>query len=160
MTQASVAPALTRPWFDGPPDVAEINERSRGSAVEHLGIEITEATEDSLRGRMVVDQRTVQPAGVVHGGASVLFAETLASWAAQYTVDQAGQYTVGLEINANHVRPGLPGTLYGEARPLNLGRTVQVWDVRITNEAGKLVCVSRCTMAVLDTPTQYRSVTP
>lgn len=143
-------------WFAGSADVAEINERSRGSAVEHLGIRVTEATDDALRGLMVVDERTVQPAGVVHGGASVLFAETLASWAATYTVDQDKQYAVGLEINANHVRPGLPGTLYGEATPLNLGRSIQVWDVRIINEAGKLVCVSRCTMAVLDMPTQYR----
>ncbi|SDB81879.1 uncharacterized domain 1-containing protein [Raineyella antarctica] len=144
-------------WFDGPPDVAEVNARSRGSAVEHLGIEIISCTDDSLRGRMRVDERTVQPAGVLHGGASVLFAETLASWAATYVVDQTKQYAVGLEVNANHVRPGLPGMLEGVATPLNLGRTTQIWDIRITNEAGKLVCVSRCTMAVLDVPTQYRS---
>lgn len=142
-------------WFDNVVDVAEINKRGQGSAVEHLGIELTDSSEDSLRGRMTVDTRTMQPAGVVHGGASVLFAETLASWAATYTIDQSKQYAVGLEINANHVRPGT-GTLYGEATPLNLGRSVQVWDVRITNEAGKLVCVSRCTIAVLDMPTQYR----
>lgn len=138
------------------PTPEQINERSRGTAVEHLGIEITDFTEDSLIGRMVVDERTVQPAGVVHGGASVLFAETLASWAATFTIDQSRQYAVGMEINANHVRPGLPGVLTGEARAINLGRTTQIWDIRITNEAGKLVCVSRCTMAVLETPTQYK----
>ena len=144
-------------WYDdGTVDVAEINKRGEGTAVEHLGIELTDSSEDTLRGRMTVDARTIQPAGVVHGGASVLFAETLASWAATYTIDQAKQYAVGLEINANHVRPGT-GTLYGEVTPLNLGRSVQVWDVRITNEAGKLVCVSRCTIAVLDVPTQYRT---
>lgn len=147
-------------WFDDRPDVAEINRRSRGSAVEHLGIEITGCTDDSLLGRMVVDERTVQPAGVVHGGVSVVLAETLASWAATYTIDQTKQYAVGMEVNANHVRPGLPGILYGEARAINLGRTTQIWDIRITNEAGKLVCVSRCTMAVLDTPTQYRNAEP
>ncbi|QGF22403.1 hotdog fold thioesterase [Raineyella fluvialis] len=139
-------------WYEDAIDVDVINERSRGSAVEHLGIVITGATDDSLLGSMTVDQRTVQPFGVVHGGASVLFAETLASWAATYTLDQSRQYAVGLEINANHVRPGLPGLLHGVATPINLGRTTQVWDIRITNEAGKLVCVSRCTMAVLDVP--------
>lgn len=143
-------------WYQDAIDVDAINERSRGSAVEHLGIVITGATDDALQGCMAVDERTVQPAGVVHGGASVLFAETLASWAATYTLDQSTQYAVGMEINANHVRPGLPGLLYGEARPVNLGRTTQIWDIRITNQDGKLVCVSRCTMAVLDMPTRYR----
>ena len=143
-------------WYDDAIDVDAINERGRGSAVERLGIVITAATDDALRGTMTVDERTVQPAGVVHGGASVLFAETLASWGATYTLDQSRQYAVGMEINANHVRPGLPGVLRGEARPVTLGRTTQIWDIRITNEDGKLVCVSRCTMAVLDVPTRYR----
>ena len=99
--------------------------------------------------------RTRQPGGVLHGGASVAFAETLASWGSTFTVDPTSFYCVGMEINANHVRPVAEGWVYGEARPISRGRTTQVWDIRITDEQGRLVCVSRCTMAVLATPSQY-----
>jgi 1,4-dihydroxy-2-naphthoyl-CoA hydrolase len=134
---------------------AYARERGVGTMIDHLGIEIFEAGDDYLRGRMPVDERTRQPAGVLHGGASVAFAETLASWAASYCVDPSQHHCVGIEINANHVRPVSEGYVLGTARPLNLGRTLQVWEVRIENEQGKLVCISRVTMAVLKKSSEY-----
>ena len=107
---------------------------------------------------MPVAARTHQPAGVLHGGASVALAETLASWAATYCVDRTRNHCVGLEINANHVRPVREGYVYGVARPIHLGRSTHIWEIRITTEDGKLVCISRITMAVLDTPDRYTSI--
>jgi 1,4-dihydroxy-2-naphthoyl-CoA hydrolase len=130
-------------------------ERGRGTMIEQLGIEVIEVGEDHLAARMPVDQRTRQPAGVLHGGASVALAETLASWAATFCVDPARHHCVGIEINANHLRPVAEGWVTGSARPVSLDRTIQVWEVRISNEQGKLVCVSRVTMAVLSVPSQY-----
>ncbi|MCM3657298.1 hotdog fold thioesterase [Agromyces mediolanus] len=141
-------------WF-GEPSLERANSRSDGTAITSLGIEMTELTEDSLKGRMPVDGRTRQPGGVLHGGASVALAETLASWGASMTVDPEQYYCVGMEINANHVRPVAEGWVYGEARPLTRGRTTQVWDIRITDEQGRPVCISRCTMAVLPVPSKY-----
>ena len=141
-------------WFDGfPLDYAR--ERGRDTVIAHLGIEVIEAGDDYLTARMPVDQRTRQPAGVLHGGASVVLAETLASWAATFCVDKSKHHCVGLEINANHVRPVAKGFVTGTARPIHLGRKTQIWEVRITDQRDKLVCVSRVTMAVLDIPTQY-----
>jgi 1,4-dihydroxy-2-naphthoyl-CoA hydrolase len=130
-------------------------ERGRGTLLEQLGIELIEVGADVLKARMPVDQRTRQPAGVLHGGASVALAETLASWAATFCVDPAQHHCVGIEINANHVRPAADGWVYGTARPVNLGRTIQVWEVRIVNADDKLVCISRVTMAVLNVPSRY-----
>jgi 1,4-dihydroxy-2-naphthoyl-CoA hydrolase len=130
-------------------------ERGRGTLIEELGIEVIEVGPDHLKGRMPVDRRTRQPAGVLHGGASVALAETLASWAATFCVDPAQHHCVGIEINANHVRPAADGYVYGTARPVNLGRTLQVWEVRISNEQDKLVCIARVTMAVLNAASQY-----
>ena len=141
-------------WF-GEPSVEWANSRCEGTAIRSLDIEMTEVTDESLKGRMPVDGRTRQPGGVLHGGASVLFAETLASWGASFTVDADKYYCVGMEINANHVRPVADGHVHGEARPISRGRTTQVWDIRITDDAGRLVCVSRCTLAVLAVPSQY-----
>jgi 1,4-dihydroxy-2-naphthoyl-CoA hydrolase len=143
-------------WFSSP-SIDELNALGKGTLNETIGIELLAVTETSLTGRMPVDSRTVQPAGVLHGGASVAFAETLASWAAQLVVDPDKFHAVGLDINANHVRPASPGWVYGEATPASLGRTIQVWEVRITTEKGKLVCISRCTMAVLAKPSEYNS---
>ena len=140
-------------WF-GEPSLEWANARD-DTLIRTLGIELTETTDGSLKGRMPVDHRTRQPGGVLHGGASVALAETLASWGATLTVDPAKFYCVGMEINANHVRPVAEGWVYGEAVPLTRGRTTQVWDIKITDAAGKLVCVSRCTMAVLARPTEY-----
>ncbi|WP_139416025.1 hotdog fold thioesterase [Agromyces laixinhei] len=140
-------------WF-GEPSLEWANARDE-TMIRAIGIEITETTDDSLKGRMPVDHRTRQPGGVLHGGASVALAETLASWGATLTVDPAKFYCVGMEINANHVRPVAEGWVYGEATPLTRGRTTQVWEIRITDAAGRLVCISRCTMAVLAKPSEY-----
>lgn len=142
-------------WF-APFTLDEVNAHGRHCATGHLGIELIEIGEDYLRGRMPVDQRTRQPAGVLHGGVSLAFAETLASVSAAHVVDRTKFHCVGQEINANHVRAVSAGWVYGEARPLHLGRSTQVWDVRISNEEGQLVCISRMTAAVLEKPSEYR----
>lgn len=137
-------------------DVHELNDKARGTLNEILGIEITSFTEQSLIGRMPVNEHTVQPAGVLHGGASVAFAETLASWAGSLAVDVTRFHVVGQEINANHLRAGSAGQwVHGVAIPIHVGRKTHVWEIRISNEEGKLVCISRCTLAVLETPGQY-----
>jgi len=141
--------------WNKPPEIERLNTRGVPCANGHLGIEMLEAGEDYLKGRMPVDARTKQPAGVLHGGVSVVLAETLASWAASLVVDPEKYHCVGQEINANHVRAVSEGWVYGVARPLHLGRTSHVWDVRISDERGKLVCVSRVTMAVLQTASRY-----
>lgn len=141
--------------WNGDPTIESANEKGADTLNRNLGIELTEMTENSLRGRMPVDERTRQPAGVLHGGASIALAETLASWAATFAVDRTKFHCVGMEINANHVRPAGSGWVYGEATPLALGRRSHVWEIKIVNDEGKLVCVSRCTMAVLETPSQY-----
>ncbi|MBO1900388.1 hotdog fold thioesterase [Leucobacter weissii] len=143
------------PWV-GEITVEELTDRSRETLNENLGMEFLEIAETELRGRMPVDRRTVQPAGVLHGGASMAFAETLASWAGYLSIDRDRFHVVGQEINANHVRPGRAGTwVYGAASPLHLGRRAHVWEVRIADEAGKLVCVSRCTLAVIEQASGY-----
>jgi 1,4-dihydroxy-2-naphthoyl-CoA hydrolase len=142
----------TRVWNDTP-SLETATEMSFGSLIGHLGIEFVEVGQDYLVARMPVDDRTRQPVGVLHGGASVALAETLASWAATFTVDPSRSYCAGMEINANHLRPVTSGWVTGVARPLALGRRTQVWEIRITDDAGRLVCVSRCTMAVMPTPT-------
>lgn len=116
--------------------------------VGHVGIEITEVGSDYLCGKMPVDKRTHQPMGLLHGGASVVLAETLGSIAATLAVDTKQYYCVGLEINANHVRSVKEGFVYGKATPLHIGRSTQVWQININNEEGRLVCTSRITMAV------------
>ena len=125
-----------------------LNALSRGTAMEPLGIVFTEIGADYLRGTMPVDARTRQPYGLLHGGASVLLAETHGSTAGGLCVDE-GQGVVGIEINANHLRGVREGLVTGTARPLHVGRSTQVWEIRIEDEAGQLVCVSRLTMAVI-----------
>jgi uncharacterized protein (TIGR00369 family) len=142
---AAAAPAI---WHTVP-SLEFANERSANSAISLLGIEFTEVGPDHLTARMPVDTRTRQPAGVLHGGASVLLAESLASWAATFVVDPERAYCVGMEINANHLRPVMAGTVTGVARPIALGRRTQVWEIRVTDESEKLICISRCTMAVI-----------
>ena len=133
------------------PNIAELNS-AKDSLVEHLGIEFIELGDDYLKARMPVDHRTVQPMGLLHGGASVALAETLGSSGAYLCVDPAKYVVVGLEINANHVRAVRDGWVIGTARPLHRGRTTQLWEIRITDATDKLVCISRLTMAVLDKP--------
>jgi 1,4-dihydroxy-2-naphthoyl-CoA hydrolase len=122
---------------------------SHATAVEHLGIEFTEVGDDYLTARMPVDQRTVQPYGLLHGGASVLLAETLGSAAAHCCVDDVAALTVGIEINANHVRGVREGWVHGTGRPLHIGRTTQLWEIRIVDDAARLVCISRLTIGVV-----------
>jgi 1,4-dihydroxy-2-naphthoyl-CoA hydrolase len=117
--------------------------------VEHIGIEFTEIGDDFIRGTMPVDGRTHQPYGLLHGGASVALAETLGSTGATMCVDTEEYQCVGQEINANHVRAARNGLVTGTARPVHLGGRTQVWVIDIVNEAGKLVCTSRLTVAVI-----------
>ncbi|RZA27571.1 MAG: hotdog fold thioesterase [Lysobacteraceae bacterium] len=135
--------------FRSPVDIAAVNALRDDCMVGHLGITITEAGEDWLRGTMPVDERTRQPYGLLHGGASVALAETLGSMAGGLCVDPQREAVVGLEINANHLRAVRSGVVTGTARALHVGRTTQVWEIRIENEARKLVCVSRITLAVI-----------
>jgi 1,4-dihydroxy-2-naphthoyl-CoA hydrolase len=114
-----------------------------------LGIEILELTEGRVVGTMPVDDRTRQPFGLLHGGASLALAETLASLGAFTLIDRERFAAVGLEINGNHLRPKTDGTVRGTAIPVHAGRTTQVWAIEIVDEQGRLVCVSRCTMAVV-----------
>ena len=131
------------------PDLAKLNEHARGTLIETLGIEFTEAGPDFLRGRMPVDGRTKQPYGLLHGGASVALAETLGSAAGNCCLDGERSVAVGLEISANHLRPVTQGWVIGTARPIHIGRTTQVWDIRLEDEAGHQTCVSRLTLAVV-----------
>jgi uncharacterized protein (TIGR00369 family) len=135
--------------FRNPVDIDALNARARGSMVENLGIVVTEAGEDWLRGTMPVDARTRQPYGLLHGGASVALAETLGSMAGGLCVAMTREAVVGLEINANHLRAVREGTVTGTARALHVGRSTHVWEIRIENEAGKPVCISRITLAVI-----------
>ena len=135
--------------FRAPVSLEALNRLSRGTLIEHLGIVFTAAGEDWLQATMPVDERTRQPYGLLHGGASVVLAETLGSTAGNLCVDTASQICVGLEINANHVRATRTGSVTGTARALHVGRTTQVWEIRIDNEAGKPVCISRLTLAVV-----------
>ena len=132
-----------------PVDLEGINAWSRNTMMETLGIRFTEVGEDWVRGTMPVDHRTHQPFGLLHGGASVVLAETLGSTAALLTLDTDKEVAVGLDINANHVRGVREGLVTGTARPLHLGRSTQVWEIRIENAEGGLVCISRLTMAVV-----------
>ncbi len=116
--------------------------------LKHLGIEFTEVGPDYLCAKMPVDDRTQQPMGLLHGGASVVLAETLGSVAAQLCVDSTRSYCVGVEINANHIRSARDGYVYGKATPIHIGQSTQVWNIEITDENQKLVCISRITMAV------------
>lgn len=129
---------------------AALNETRKMTLAGHLEIEFLEVGNDYIKARMPVDNRTITPFGILHGGASAAFAETLGGAAASLCVDRRRKLCVGLEINANHVRPVEKGFVYGTARPIHIGGSTQVWEVRIHNERDKLVCVSRLTVAVID----------
>jgi 1,4-dihydroxy-2-naphthoyl-CoA hydrolase len=133
-----------------PISLDELNAYQQGTLVSHLGIRYTGMGDDWLKASMPVDARTKQPAGILHGGASVALAETLGSTGANLVVDRKTKLCVGLEINANHVRPMREGEVSGVARPLHVGGSTQVWEIRISDPAERLVCVSRITLAVLD----------
>lgn len=130
--------------------IEDIQKFANGTLAGNLGIEFTQIGADFLVAKMPVDERTKQPLGLLHGGASVALAETLGSIAAYCCVDPEKQYCVGLEINANHIRAVKDGFVYGKATPIHVGKSTQVWEIKITNEQEQLVCISRITMAVLD----------
>lgn len=132
------------------PTLDELNEVRNHTMIHHIGIQFTEVGNDYLRATMPVDERTVQPLGLLHGGASVALAETLGSVGALYCVDPAKQYGVGLEINANHVRSARSGHVTGTARPVHIGRTTHVWQILIEDQQGRLVSISRITLAIMD----------
>src|SRR5215471_9642045 len=127
----------------------DVNAMSRNTMMTTLGIRITEIGDDYVRGSMPVDARTHQPYGLLHGGASVALAETLGSMAAMMCLDPAREAAVGLDINANHVRAVTSGLVIGTARPIHIGRTTQVWEIRIEDESARLVCIARLTVAVV-----------
>lgn len=127
-----------------------IQNFSADTMIDHIGIEFTEIGPDYLKARLPVDTRTLQPAGYLHGGASLALAETVGSTAANLVVDPQKKLCLGMEINANHVRPVRTGFVYATARPLHLGESTQIWEIRIENEEGKLACISRLTMAVIN----------
>lgn len=129
--------------------VDDLNAKYNINMTKHLGIKYTEIGENYLCGEMPVDERTKQPMGVLHGGASVVLAESLGSMAANCCVDQKTEFCVGQEINANHVKSVQSGIVKGIAKAVHIGRKTHVWEIRITNEAGKLVCISRLTIAVV-----------
>ncbi|MBS1681778.1 MAG: hotdog fold thioesterase [Bacteroidetes bacterium] len=128
----------------------QLNKMSNGNMLEHLGIQFTSVSEDSIKAKMPVDHRTQQPYGILHGGASVVLAETLGSVAASCCIDNNSQSCVGLEINANHIKSVRSGFVIGKVSPIHIGKKTHVWEIRITNEANELVCISRITMAILD----------
>ncbi|EJE3288114.1 TPA: hotdog fold thioesterase [Vibrio alginolyticus] len=130
-----------------PVSIEILNATSKNTLIEHLQIKYTDFTDDSFTATMPVCSFTHQPLGMLHGGASVVLAETLGSLAANFSVDE-GSYCVGLDINANHVRAMRSGHVIGTAKPLHLGISTQVWQIDITDERGRLVCTSRLTIAV------------
>ena len=136
-------------WFKQDLSVADLTPLGGNTMAEHIGIQWKEVGPDFLSATMPVDHRTRQPYGLLHGGASVALAETLGSVAAAMVVDSNKFYCVGLEINANHVRSARDGQVTGIAKPIHIGASTQVWDIKIYDEKDKLVCVSRITVAVL-----------
>lgn len=127
-----------------------LNALQRGTMVDHLGILVTEIGEDFLRGTMPVTERSIQPMRIQHGGANVVFAETLASIAANFSIDRLRYAALGQEVNANHLRPApLGATIHGVTRPFHIGSRSQVWGVEISSERGQLLCVARLTMAIV-----------
>jgi 1,4-dihydroxy-2-naphthoyl-CoA hydrolase len=138
------------PLFNPGATLEMLNKMSAKTMVEHLGIEFTAIGDDYIEATMPVDHRTHQPLGLLHGGASVVLAETLGSVAASCCVDITKQYCVGLDINANHIKSVKTGIVTGITKPIHIGKKTQVWEIKITNEQNELVCISRITMAVID----------
>lgn len=134
-----------------PVDIKTINKSASNSVIEHLGIEFTGFGDKYLSAKMPVDHRTMQPFGILHGGSSVTLAETVGSMASVFVIEDADKYLpVGIEINANHLISVKEGYVYARATPIRLGKTLHVWNIEIKNEAGKMVCVSRLTVAVIE----------
>ena len=131
-----------------PVTIEEINHRCRNTLSDHLGIEFVEIGSDYMAARMSIDRRTLQPMGIMHGGSTAALAETVGSAAANYCVEK-GKICVGLDLNINHIRTMRSGFVIAIAKPLHLGKTTQVWEIKITNEAEQLVSAARLTIAIL-----------
>ena len=136
-------------WFDKNVSLESLKLFGKGTMTEHLGIEWVELGENFFKAKMPVDHRTLQPLGLLHGGASCVLAETIGSVASHLVIDPSEFYPVGIEINANHIRSAREGFVYGACSPLHIGSSTHVWDIRITNEEGKLICISRLTVAIM-----------
>jgi 1,4-dihydroxy-2-naphthoyl-CoA hydrolase len=130
--------------------VQDLNRLSENTLVSHIAIEFTEIGDDYICAIMPVNQTTHQPDGLLHGGASVVLAETLGSVASNLCVDRTKKICVGLDINANHIRSAHTGYVTGRTKPIHLGATTHIWEIRITNEKDSLVCIARLTMAILN----------
>lgn len=133
-------------------DVAEINGRPKNHIGALLGIEFMEIGEDFVTARMPVDERTYQPYGILHGGASVVLAESLGSVASSMVIDWDKYIGVGLEVNANHLRPVKSGYVTGVCKSIHIGGKTHVWDIKIYNDKGKMNCISRLTVAIVPRP--------
>lgn len=131
------------------PNLEQLNANSKNTILELLDIRFEAFTEDSLTASMVVDHRTHQPYGLLHGGASVVLAESLGSSASYLCIDTSQYFCVGIEVNANHLRGLRSGRVSAVAHPVHIGRTTHVWDIRLTSEEGKASCISRLTVAIV-----------
>lgn len=136
-------------WFNKELSIEQFKEFGKGTMGDFLGIEWTEIGDDHMKAKMPVDHRTKQPYGLLHGGASCVLAETIGSVASAMVVDPSRFQCVGLEINANHIHSATAGFVIGVASPLHLGKSTHVWDIKIHDENGKLICISRLTMAII-----------
>ena len=130
-------------------DLIKINQFSKNCMVGHLGIEIIKIGKNYIKGKMPVDKRTTQPFGLLHGGASVAFSETLGSFGSGLICDKNGKKVVGIEINANHLKGITKGHVYGIAKPIHIGRRIHVWETKISDEEDNIISISRLTVAVL-----------
>lgn len=131
------------------PTLEEINTRGQNTLVSYLGIEFIDIGPNFLKAQMEVTEKLLQPYGILHGGASCALAESVGSTAANYTVDNSEMYCVGIDINANHIRPVTSGIVVAIAKPFHLGKKTQVWSIEIFNSEDKLICISRLTLGVL-----------
>jgi len=129
--------------------IQQVNDSIQNTMTSAIGIEITDIDNDFICGKMPVDERTIQPFGLLHGGASVALAETLGRIAAGIKVYNNNETVVGIEINANHLKSVRDGWVYGKAIPVRIGRKIQVWNIEITNDSNDIICVSRLTLAVM-----------
>ena len=137
-------------WHKANLSLDDLKPLGKNTMAEYIGIEWHEVGQDYLKARMPVDHRTTQPYGLLHGGASVALAETVGSVASAMVVDHTKFLCVGLEINANHIRSAKKGFVIGTARPIHLGTSTHVWDIRIEDDEAKLICISRLTVAILE----------
>lgn len=136
-------------WYQ-PATLEEINQRSKDTLLEHLGIQFTELGDDFLCATMPVDHRTHQPMGFLHGGANLALAETIGSVASYLTLDHKKDYCVTIELNANHIRAVRSGIVTGTGKPIHLGRSTQIWEIKICDQVGKLISICRLTQQILD----------